>query len=420
MASHAPMRLAVLIDTENVTPAAANDLFQAIGKLGMATVRRAYGNWSSPAVGGWKSAAHQHALQPVHRHSCTPAKNTTDIALIIDAMDLLHGGRVDGFRLIASDGDYSQLAIRIREQGPVFGFGVSPPHPALMTACMQFTRLVLSHGEPAPAPRPSDPPRAMQEAPHPAPSPFLKSLPDVTPLLASEDLRPLLTQAVRDAAQDNGWALLATAWLGRAQAPSRFQREGPWLLKARQAGVAAGLPGGPAARSRWRHAGATQAGHRLAAQFLSNRETRSKINGLSCRKAACLQIYPQILGTSTCERIPFTGGCMVRRTRFNGTVFGADKPARPLTTRGLKAWQHVERMDHARLAGTGRADDGPQGDAGHLPQKKKSPAGVGQKVPSTAGTEQAIFASASCRLPRSAKAVAAWPRRLTQLVAASR
>lgn len=207
MASHTPMRLAVLIDTENVTPAAADDLFQAIGKLGTATVRRAYGNWSSPAVGGWKSAAHQHALQPVHRHSCTPGKNTTDIALIIDAMDLLHGGRVDGFCLIASDGDYSQLAIRIREHGlPVFGFGVNPPHPALTAACTQFTRLVPSQGEPA---APLSPALTVQEAPHPAPSPSPDSLPDVTPRLAREDLRPLLTQAVRDATQDNGWALLA-------------------------------------------------------------------------------------------------------------------------------------------------------------------------------------------------------------------
>lgn len=202
------MRLAVLIDTENVTPAAADELFQAIGNLGTATVRRAYGNWSLPTVGGWKSAAHQHALQPVHRHGCTPGKNTTDIALIIDAMDLLHGGRVEGFCLIASDGDYSQLAIRIREQGfPVFGFGVNPPHPALTAACTQFMRLGSHPAEPAPA-APARP-LAVQASPRPVLPQSADGLTDVSPRCAPENLRPLLTQAVQDTAQDNGWALLA-------------------------------------------------------------------------------------------------------------------------------------------------------------------------------------------------------------------
>lgn len=206
MALHAPMRLAVLIDTENVTPAAADELFEAVGKLGMATVRRAYGNWSSPAVGGWKGAAHQHALQPVHRHGCTPGKNTTDIALIIDAMDLLHGGRVDGFCLVASDGDYSQLVTRIREQGlPVFGFGVSPPHPARTAACTQFMSLAPNQGVPAPAPEPSALASAAQKAPEPVEPRAADSLPRGTP----EHLRILLTQAVQDAAPDNGWALLS-------------------------------------------------------------------------------------------------------------------------------------------------------------------------------------------------------------------
>jgi hypothetical protein len=146
----------------------------------------------------------------MHRHSCALGKNTTDIALIIDAMDLLYGGRVDGFCLVTSDGDYSQLAIRICEQGlPVFGFGVSPPHPALTEACTQFRRLISSQGEPpVPAPAPSPPP-AVQEAPRLALPPSQDSLADITPRCAPEELRPLLTQVVRDATQDNGWALLA-------------------------------------------------------------------------------------------------------------------------------------------------------------------------------------------------------------------
>ena len=147
----------------------------------------------------------------MHRHGCPPGKNTTDIALIIDAMDLLHGGRVDSFCLVTLDDDYSELAIRICEQGlAVFGFGVSSPHPPLTVACMQFRRLIPRQSEPpVPAPAPSAPPLAVQEAPRLALPPSPDSLTDITPRCAREDLRPVLTQAVRYAAQDNGWALLA-------------------------------------------------------------------------------------------------------------------------------------------------------------------------------------------------------------------
>jgi hypothetical protein len=121
--------------------------------------------------------------------------------LIIDAVDLLHGGRVDGSCLIASDGDYSQLAICIREHGrPVFGFGVNPPHPALMAACTQFMHLVPGQIEPAPAPAPSARPLTVKASPRPVPQESPDSLIDVSPRRAPKELRPLLTQAV----QENG------------------------------------------------------------------------------------------------------------------------------------------------------------------------------------------------------------------------
>jgi hypothetical protein len=176
-------------------------LFGAVAKLGTATVRRAYGNWASPSIGAWKAALQQHAIQAIHQYNCTAGKNTTDIALIIDAMDLLHGGRVDGFCLVASDGDYSQLAVRIRTQGlPIHGFGLTMPHPALVAACTAYTRLGLSEPSQVPAQQ-TNLPEIVQSAP--------TSNVTVEPMEAT-DLQVLLTQCVQAAARADGWAFMST------------------------------------------------------------------------------------------------------------------------------------------------------------------------------------------------------------------
>ena len=117
-------KLAVLIDADNAIPDLIEPLLKEIEKHGIASVKRIYGDWSKPQLSGWKSKAVELALNPVQQCSYASGKNLTDIALIIDAMDLLHTQKLDGFCIISSDGDYTRLAIRIRESGLcVLGFG---------------------------------------------------------------------------------------------------------------------------------------------------------------------------------------------------------------------------------------------------------------------------------------------------------
>ena len=131
--------LAVLIDSDNAQAAVISDLLAEVAQVGTATVKRAYGDWTTPQLGSWKDVLNVHAIVPVQQFSYTSGKNATDSALIIDAMDLLHGGRVDGFCLVSSDSDFTRLATRIREQGLlVIGFGERKTPKAFVAACDRF------------------------------------------------------------------------------------------------------------------------------------------------------------------------------------------------------------------------------------------------------------------------------------------
>jgi len=132
-------RLAVLIDADNASPRIAEELFAEIAKLGEASVRRIYGDFSSERSKGWRDVLVRYAIIPQQQFAYTTGKNATDITLVIDAMDLLHGGRVDGFCLVSSDSDFTRLASRIREQGiVVYGFGEKKTPESLRHACDRF------------------------------------------------------------------------------------------------------------------------------------------------------------------------------------------------------------------------------------------------------------------------------------------
>jgi hypothetical protein len=175
-------RLAVLIDADNAQPSVAAELMVEIGRYGTATVRRGYGDWTTPNLNGWKEHLHTLAIQPIQQFRLTIGKNATDSALIIDAMDLLHGGLVDGFCLVSSDSDFTRLATRIRESGlSVYGFGEKKTPKPFVAACNRFifTEILKAPTEP------------------PAPLPTSQAL-----------LKPILTGAVAAAAGDDGWAFL--------------------------------------------------------------------------------------------------------------------------------------------------------------------------------------------------------------------
>src|SRR5271169_4587051 len=132
-------RLAVLIDADNTSAKIADGLFEEIAKIGEASVRRIYGDFSSARSKGWADVLSKHAIIPQQQFSYKTGKNASDITLVIDAMDLLHSGRFDGFCLVSSDSDFTRLAARIREQGvDVFGFGEQKTPESFRQACRRF------------------------------------------------------------------------------------------------------------------------------------------------------------------------------------------------------------------------------------------------------------------------------------------
>jgi uncharacterized LabA/DUF88 family protein len=132
-------RLAVLIDADNAQPSITEGLLSEVAKYGLASVKRIYGDWTTPSLTGWKSVLLEHSIQPVQQFRYTVGKNATDSAMIIEAMDLLYTKRFDGFCLISSDSDFTRLASRIREEGLlVYGFGEKKTPKPFVSACDKF------------------------------------------------------------------------------------------------------------------------------------------------------------------------------------------------------------------------------------------------------------------------------------------
>jgi uncharacterized LabA/DUF88 family protein len=190
-------RLAVLIDADNTSPKYASVLLQELAQYGVATVRRAYGDWTTPQLGGWKAQLNQHAIAPEQQFAYTTGKNSTDSALIIDAMDLLYGGSVDAFALVSSDSDFTRLATRLRESGKtVYGLGLRKTPQSLVAACDTFIYLELLNESPA-----DDEPDEPQSGP----------VDDHVEAAAppGPNLHSLLTRAVNKKSDDDGWAHLS-------------------------------------------------------------------------------------------------------------------------------------------------------------------------------------------------------------------
>ena len=134
-----PDRFAVLIDADNTSSRIVDGLFEEIARFGEASVRRIYGDFSSPRLKSWTEVLQKHAIDPYQQFAYTSGKNASDIALVIDAMDLLHSGRFDGFCLVSSDSDFTRLASRLREEGAdVYGFGAQKTPESFRQACRRF------------------------------------------------------------------------------------------------------------------------------------------------------------------------------------------------------------------------------------------------------------------------------------------
>ena len=142
MAKETPPNIALLIDADNASPAGIDPVLTVLAELGTVNIRRAYANWRKPALKGWADIVHKFGIEPQQQFDLTKGKNATDMKMTIDAMDLLYGGRVDGFGIMSSDCDFMPLAMRIRQNGtPVYGFGSSRTPEAFREACTRFIDL---------------------------------------------------------------------------------------------------------------------------------------------------------------------------------------------------------------------------------------------------------------------------------------
>lgn len=188
MAANNNQKLAVLIDADNAQASVIQELLAEVSRYGTATIKRAYGDWTTQHLKGWKEVLHRMAIQPIQQFSYTTGKNSTDASLIIDAMDVLHTGSVDGFCLVSSDSDFTRLATRIREAGlVVYGFGERKTPEPFVAACDKFIYTEILRAEPG----------EQKEA---AVAVEVAELPK---------LRPMVLTALEATARDDGWSSLS-------------------------------------------------------------------------------------------------------------------------------------------------------------------------------------------------------------------
>jgi len=133
------LKLAVLIDGDNIPSAYIKEMMEEIAKYGNPTIKRIYGDWTKPSLAKWKNILLEHAITPIQQYAYTSGKNATDSAMVIDAMDILYSGKVDGFCLVSSDSDFTRLATRLREAGmKVIGLGEKKTPEPFIVACDKF------------------------------------------------------------------------------------------------------------------------------------------------------------------------------------------------------------------------------------------------------------------------------------------
>lgn len=189
-ATEHPAKLAVLIDAENMSPKIVSGLFKEIATIGEASVRRIYGDFSGTRLKGWAEVLAAHAIMPHQNFANVGGKNASDIALVIDAMDLMHSGRFDGFCLVSSDSDFTRLAARIREQGiAVYGFGEQKTPQSFRHACKRFTYTEnLTVGDVKAAEATADPAAELSQ-----------------PKLPPADAAPIIKAALSQLEDHDGW-----------------------------------------------------------------------------------------------------------------------------------------------------------------------------------------------------------------------
>ncbi|MCC5920628.1 MAG: NYN domain-containing protein [Cyclobacteriaceae bacterium] len=183
------LKLAVLIDADNVPSANIKEMIDEIKKFGIPTIKRIYGDWTSTRAARWKSLLLEHAIVPIQQYSYTTGKNSTDSAMIIDAMDILHSEKVEGFCIVSSDSDFTRLATRLRESGmKVIGLGEKKTPKPFIVACDKFIYIEILAADSKVKPDKKSPDKSQESVP----KSLLKSI----------------RLSVQDLEDDDGWAAL--------------------------------------------------------------------------------------------------------------------------------------------------------------------------------------------------------------------
>jgi len=200
MSNMGDLRLAVLIDAENVPYRNIKGILEEVAKYGTPTIKRIYADWTSAALSGWKNAMLENAITPIQQYSYTYGKNSSDSAMIIDAMDILYSGKVDGFCIVSSDSDFTRLATRLREAGmKVIGIGERKTPNAFIVACDKFIyiEIINTHTNSKAA-------QTGDSEKEPVNTQDVKG----STLEVNEDLINLIASSVNDVADESGWAFL--------------------------------------------------------------------------------------------------------------------------------------------------------------------------------------------------------------------
>ena len=218
MSEERDLRLAVLIDADNAPRSALGDVMAEVAVYGTPTIKRIYGDWTTPNLASWKPLLLENAITPVQQYGYTTGKNSTDSAMIIDAMDILYTGQVDGFVLVSSDSDFTRLAIRLREAGmKVYGMGEKKTPNPFIVACDKFVYIEVirsaaqqERAEEAAREEPKEPPKparraARKKGAEAAPAPAPEAEP---PSRVPKEIITLLADSVEMLADEDGYAPL--------------------------------------------------------------------------------------------------------------------------------------------------------------------------------------------------------------------
>lgn len=210
-------RIALLIDADNAPAAKIDEVLTELSTIGVINVRRAYGNWTKGALAGWQDVLLEYAIRPMQQFDYSKRKNATDMAMTVDAMELLYTDRPDAFGIVSSDADFTPLVMHLRSKGAaVYGFGAAQTPKPFVNACSRFLYLEALGEEAAPAATPIEP-DADGAAAAPVPAPTGPAAPGVparpmtlrvpTPQLRQDArLMNLLRDAVKAVQGEDGWA----------------------------------------------------------------------------------------------------------------------------------------------------------------------------------------------------------------------